>query len=96
MNSAYNVAALPNLENMSQIQQKEISVPAAFAMRNADEDDKRLEDRLKRVNESEESDELKLNPDERREQQRQQKKKKKEEQRKNRGLENGRFVDFSA
>ena len=97
MNAAFNAAALPNLENMSQLQQREISAPVAFALRNADADDKRLENRLSKVNEMEETDGIKaINPDERREQEQQKKKKKQGEQRRNRGLENGRFVDFSA
>jgi hypothetical protein len=58
MNASYNVAALPNLENVSQLQQREVSLPHAFALRNADEDDKRLENRLSKVNEMEETDSL--------------------------------------
>ena len=96
MNAAFNNAALPVLDSMSQIQQRETAAPVAFALRNADEDEKRLEHRLSRVNEMEGMDELALNPDQKKEQEQQKKKKKQEEKRRNRGLENGRFVDFSA
>jgi hypothetical protein len=87
-------ASFQNLENMNKIQQREVSNPLMFAMRNSDEDNKRLEENLHRVNETEEADSAKINPDERRKQE--QKKKKKEQKFKNRGVENGRFIDLSA
>jgi hypothetical protein len=88
-------ASFQNLENMNKIQHKEVTDPLMFAMRNSIEDDKRLEERLHRVNESEEADKSKeINPDEQKKQE-QNKKKKDEKKQKNRGLENGRFIDFS-
>ena len=89
-------ASFQNLENMNKIQHKEVTDPLMFAMRNSIEDDKRLEERLHKVNETEESDKNnKIDPDEEKRKEQQQKKKKDEKKHKNRGLESGRFVDFS-
>jgi len=96
MNSVFSAVSIQSVDSMTHLQQREISAPLFYALKNSEEDEKRLENRLQRVNETEEADELALDPDGRRQQEQQKKKKKEEEKRKNRGLENGRFIDFSA
>jgi hypothetical protein len=87
-------ASFQNLENMNRIQQREVSNPIAYAMANNDADNKRVEDNLHKVLETEEGEKTEVDPEKQKQQQ--QKKKKEEEKRKNRGPNNGRFIDFTA
>ena len=93
MNAINLPASFQNLENMSGIQHREVTNPIAFAIRNSQEDSKRVEDNLHKVIETNESEDTQVDPEK---QKQQQKKKKKGQQQKNRGLENGRFIDFTA
>ncbi|MDR0304173.1 MAG: hypothetical protein LBH98_05315 [Chitinispirillales bacterium] len=95
MNAIDVPASFQNLENMNRIQQREVTNPLAYAMRNSDEDAKRLENQLHHVHETNSAEKTEVDPDKQRRQQ-QKNKKKDEEKHKNRGLENGRFVDFTA
>jgi len=90
-------ASFQNLENMNKIQHKEVTDPIMFAMANRTEDEKRIEERLHRVNETEEADKKKeIDPDEEKKQEQERKRKRDEQRRRNRGPQGGRFIDFSA
>jgi hypothetical protein len=93
MNAIDVPASFQNLDKMNNIQQREISNPLAYALRNSDEDAKRLENQLHQVNAMKETEKTGVDPDRQRQQQKKNKKKN-EERHKNRGIENGRFVDF--
>jgi len=86
-------ASFQNLENMNRIQQREVSDPITYAMANNAADNKRVEDNLHRVVETDQTEKPEVDPEKQRQQQ---KKKKEENKHKNHGPGNGRFIDFTA
>ena len=94
MNAINVSASYQNLDNMNSIQQREVTDPITYAIANSNEDNKRVENNLHRIIETNEGEKTELDPDKQKQQQ-QKNKKKNEEKHKNRGLENGRFIDFT-
>jgi hypothetical protein len=78
---------------MNRIQQREVTDPIMYAMANNAADNKRVEDNLHRVVETDQTEKPEVDPEK---QKQQQKKKKEEDKNKNRGPRNGRFIDFTA
>jgi len=91
-----NAMALQAIDGVAKMQQGEFAAPVLAALRNSDEDQKRMAELRDKVNETE-----KINPidpdEERKKKEKEQKKRQNEQQnRRNRGPEHGRFIDFTA
>jgi len=91
-----NAMNLQAIDGVSAMQRGEFAAPALAAVRNSEEDQKRMAEMREQVKEAEKANTI--DPDRERERQKeeQQKKHKKEQGRRNRGPEHGRFVDFTA